>query len=61
MSEEWRDDPRFGGTKSKTIHLFGVDYKQKAYVKEFLPLVHKHFNEINSSHNSKKGIKRFKK
>ena len=35
MSEEWRDDPRFGGTKSKTIHLFGVDYKQKGYVNEF--------------------------
>jgi len=33
--------------KMKTIHLFGVDYKEEEYVKKFLPLVHKHFNEIN--------------
>ena len=49
MSEEWRDDPRFGGTKSKTIHLFGVDYKLKGYVNEFLPLVHKHFEKSNKN------------
>jgi len=47
MREEWRDDPRFGGTKKKTIHLFGVDYIQKGYVKQFLPLVHELFERNN--------------
>ena len=49
MSEEWESDPRFRGTKHKTIHLFGVDYLQKEYLKEFLPLVHKHFQETNKN------------
>lgn len=49
MSEEWRNDPRFKGTKHKTIHLFGVNYLQKEYLKEFLPLVHKHFQETNKN------------
>ena len=45
MREEWRDDPRFGGgeKKKKTIHLFGVEYGQKAYLKDFLGFVHEHF------------------
>ena len=47
MHEEWRDDPRFGGTKKKTIHLFGVEYVAKGYLKEFLPLIHKHFETFN--------------
>jgi S1-C subfamily serine protease len=50
MSEEWRNDPRFdGGSKKKTIHLFGVEYGEDAYINKFLSYVYDHF-ERNYKH-----------
>jgi len=50
MSEEWRNDIRFDKGKSgakintkKTIHLFGVEYGEKAYLNKFLGFIHEHF------------------